>query len=162
MRSTIALIVAAVVAGPAHVATQDPPARATLQIVAPILLEISEDGKPIGSTKEPRLSLSPGRHVLMFANAELEYAYSHTVELAAGDVRTITLDPRVPVNLRATPWAEVWLNGEKIGQTPMVHQLPLGTHELVFRHPRFGERRITSTIRATVTAPISVDMRKSK
>ena len=162
MRSTIVLVVAAVVAGPSYVATQDPPTRATLEVVAPIVLEISEDGKTIGSTKEPRLSLSPGRHVLTFANAELGYTYAHMVDVAAGDVRTITLDPRVPVNLRATPWAEVWMNGEKIGQTPMVHELPLGTHELVFKHPRFGERRITPTIRATVTAPISVDMRKSK
>ena len=54
------------------------------------------------------------------------------------------------------------MNGEKIGQTPMVHELPLGTYELVFKHPKFGERRITPTIRATVTAPINVDMRKSK
>ena len=162
MRSTIVLIVAAVVAGPSYVAMQDPSARATLEVVAPIVLEISEDGKTIGSTKAPRLSLSPGKHLLTFANAELGFTYAHTVEVAAGDVRTITLDPRVPVTLRAMPWAEVWMNGEKIGQTPIVRELPLGTHELVFKHPQFGERRITPTIRATVMAPISVDMRKSK
>ena len=162
MRSTVVLMVAAIVAGPPYWAAQDPPAAATLEVVAPIVLEISEDGKAMGSTKERRLSLSPGKHVLTFANAELGYSYAHEVEVAAGDVRKITLDPRVPVNLRATPWAEVWMDGEKIGQTPMVYELPLGTHELVFKHPRFGERRITPTIRATVTAPISVDMRKAK
>lgn len=172
MGRAIVVAVAGLVASPGHVisvestnalhAAQEAPARAILKIVAPIPLDVSEDGKSIGSTLQPTLSLSPGKHVLTMANGEFGYTYTHALEVDAGDVRTLTLDPRVPVDLRASPRAEVWMNGEKIGQTPMVHELPLGTHELVFKHPRFGERRVTTTIRATMTSPISVDMRKAK
>jgi hypothetical protein len=165
---TIIIVVVGVLASPADVITsasqaaQETPTRAVLKIVAPIVLDVSEDGKSIGSTEQPTLSLSPGKHVLTLSNVELGYTYIHTMDVEAGDVRTITLNPRVAADLRATPWAEVWMNGEKIGRTPIVHEFPLGTHELVFKHPRFGERHITATIRAEMTSPISVDMRKSK
>jgi hypothetical protein len=137
-------------------------ARAVVKIVAPIVLDVSEDGKSLGSTEQPTLSLPPGKHVLTLSNVEFGYTYTHTFDINAGDVRTITLDPRVAVDFRASPWAEVWMNDEKIGRTPFVHELRLGTHELVFKHPRFGERHITATVRATMAAPITVDMRKAK
>jgi len=173
VRTAIVLIFAGVVAGPPVVSgtgnntralapAQDAPTQAAVQIVAPIVLNVSEDGKSIGSTSEPKLSLRPGRHVLTLSNTEFGYTYTHTVELEAGDIRTITLDPRTSTELRATPDAEVWLAGEKIGDTPLVHDLPLGKYELVFKHPRFGERRVPVTIRATSSSPIRVDMRKSK
>ena len=173
MRTAIVLIFAGVVAGPLFVSAtgkntealttaQDAPTQAAVQIVAPIVLNVSEDGKSIGSTSEPKLSLRPGRHVLTLSNTEFGYTYTHTVELEAGDIRTITLDPRTSTELRATPDAEVWLAGEKIGDTPLVHDLPLGKYELVFKHPRFGERRVPVTIRASSSSPIRVDMRKSK
>jgi PEGA domain-containing protein len=173
VRSAIVLILVGVVAGPAYVSgtvnnaralatAQDAPTQAAVEIVAPIVLDVSEDGKSIGSTKAPKLSLPPGRHVLTLSNTEFGYTYTHTVELEAGDIRTITLDPRTSTELRATPQAEVWLNGEKIGDTPLVHDLPLGKYELVFKHPRFGERRVPVTIRASSSSPIRVDMRKSK
>ncbi len=172
MRHLTLVVVVGVLASPVYVisgartnalqAAKEDTTRAILKIVAPIVLDVSEDGKSIGSTEQRTLSLPPGKHALTLSNTELGYAYVHTMEVAAGDVRTITLDPRVSVDLRASPSAEVWMNGERIGQTPFAHQLPLGTHELVFKHPRFGERRITATIRATMTSPITVDMRKSK
>lgn len=152
----------AVLVGRALLAPQDPPPLAVVEIVAPIVLDIAEDGKSIGSTAQPKLSLPPGRHVLTLSNTELGYTYTHTVELEAGDIRTITVDPRVSVQLRATPQAEVWMNDVKIGQTPLFHEFPLGTHELTFKHPRFAERRVTVTIRASGNAPISVNMRQSK
>ena len=37
---------------------------------------------------------------------------------------------------------------------------PVGTHEVIFRHPQFGEQRITATVTATAPARLSVDMRK--
>ena len=172
MRSAIVLMLIGVAAGPAQVSgggsarpvarAQDPPPQAAVQIVAPIVLDVSEEGKSIGSTRESKLSLPPGRHVLTLSNAEFGYTYTYTVELEAGDIRTITVDPRTSTELRATPQAEVWLNGEKIGDTPLVHDLPLGKYELVFKHPKFGERRVPVIIRASSSSPIRVDMRKSK
>jgi PEGA domain-containing protein len=62
-------------------------------------------------------------------------------------------------NFTAMPWAEVWMNGKKLGETPLMnHRVPLGKQEFVFKHPRLGERRVTVTIRADSVASVSVDM----
>ena len=48
----------------------------------------------------------------------------------------------VVVNLNALPWAEVWIDGRRIGETPLANiKIPLGDHEAVFRHPQLSERR---------------------
>jgi hypothetical protein len=132
-----------------------------VDVNAPIILDVSEDGKSIGTTEQNRLLLSPGRHVLTFSNRDLDYTLTQTVEVEPGEVERITIDPKGTANLNATPWAEVWVNGKKIGETPLANlQLPLGTHEVVFKHPQFGERRMTTTIRANAPVALSVDMSK--
>jgi hypothetical protein len=66
-------------------------------------------------------------------------------------------------NFTATPWAEVWMNGKKLGETPLMnHRVPVGKREFVFKHPRLGERRVSVTIRADSVASVSVDMNPAK
>ena len=49
--------------------------------------------------------------------------------------------------VNALPWAEVSIDGERVGETPIGSvQVPIGTHEVVFRHPDLGERRTTATV----------------
>jgi hypothetical protein len=132
-----------------------------IEVAAPIILDVSEDGKSIGTTEQNRLLLRPGRHALTFANRDLDYTSTQTVDIEPGEVKTLTIDPRGTANLNATPWAEVWINGKKIGETPLANlELPLGTHEVVFKHPQFSERRMTTTIRANAPIALSVDMSK--
>ena len=51
--------------------------------------------------------------------------------------------------MNARPWAEVTLDGSSVGQTPLSNLLvTVGTHELVFRHPQFGERRQSVVVTA--------------
>jgi hypothetical protein len=132
-----------------------------VDVVAPIILDVAEDGKSIGTTEQSRLLLRPGRHELTFSNRDLDYTSTHTVDIEPGEVQTLTLDPRGTANLNASPWAEVWLAGKKLGETPIANlKLPLGTHEVVFKHPQHGERRVTTTIRANAPVAVSVDMSK--
>jgi serine/threonine-protein kinase len=132
-----------------------------LDVNAPFILEVSEEGKPIGNTEQNRLLLRPGRHVLTFSNRDLDYTTTQNIEVEPGEAKTLTLDPRGTANLNATPWAEVWIDGKKIGETPLANlELPLGTHEVAFKHPEFGERRMTTTIRANAPVALSVDMSK--
>jgi PEGA domain len=130
-------------------------------IYAPFVVEVSEGGRVIGTTEEPRLMLSPGRHDLTLVNRELGYKSTQSVEIEPGEVRSISLDPRGAVNLNASPWAEVWIEGRKAGDTPIANlQLPLGTREVTFRHPQFGDRRVVVTVKGTAAAAVSVDMTK--
>jgi hypothetical protein len=130
-------------------------------IFAPFVLEVIEGTRTIGTTEEPRIMLSPGRHVLTLQNRELGYSTVQAVDIEPGEVRSITLDPRGVGNLNATPWAEVWLDGKKLGDTPIANlAIPLGTRELTFRHPQLGDRRMTVVVKATSPLTLSVDMTK--
>jgi hypothetical protein len=131
-----------------------------LSVVAPFVLEVAENGERIGTTEQNRLTLPPGRHQLTLSNKDLGYSSVQDVEIEPGNVKSLTVDPRGSVSLNAQPWAEVWLGGQKLGDTPLVTQVSLGSHEFVFKHPQHGERRVSATVRATGTSPLSVDFTK--
>jgi hypothetical protein len=62
--------------------------------------------------------------------------------------------------MNALPWAEVWLDGEKIGETPIGNlQVRVGTHDVVFRNPDLGERHLTTVVTMKGPTRISVDLR---
>ena len=65
------------------------------------------------------------------------------------------------LHINAVPWAEVWIDGERIGETP-IGNLParIGTREIVFRHPDLGERRATALVTLKEPVRISMDLRK--
>lgn len=129
-----------------------------VSVVAPFVLDISEDGRGLGTTEQNRIMLPPGRHKLTFSHKEFGYSSTQDVDVEPGGVRTVTVDPKGTAAINATPWAEVWLDGTKLGETPLASTpVPLGTHEFVFKHPELGERRVTATIRANGTSTVSAD-----
>jgi hypothetical protein len=130
-------------------------------IFAPILLEVSQEGRALGTTEQGRLMLPPGRHTLTLTNREFGYSASHAIEIEAGEVRSLNVQPTGTVNLNAVPWAEVWIDGKKMGETPLANlQIPLGNREIIFKHPQYGERRMMTAIAAGAPAAISVDFSK--
>jgi hypothetical protein len=51
------------------------------------------------------------------------------------------------VSINAVPWADVLVDGSAAGQTPLANvSLPIGPHEIVFRHPQLGERKRTVVV----------------
>jgi len=104
--------------------------------------------------------LSPGRHELTLSNREFGYSEVRTVEVEPGEERSITVQPTGEVNLNATPWAEVWIDGKKIETTPIKLQVSLGTHDIVFKHPQFGERTKTAVVTASAPVMLTVDFTK--
>lgn len=127
-------------------------------IFAPILLDVSANGRSLGTTEQDRLMLPPGRHELTLTNKELGYKAVKEVEVEPGEVRSVTLEPRGEASFNAIPWAEVWMDGQKLGDTPLGNmRVPLGMREFVFKHPQYGERRVTASIRADQSSAIGVD-----
>ena len=69
--------------------------------------------------------------------------------------------PNGTVHINAVPWAEVWIDGQRIGETP-IGNLParIGTREILFKHPDLGERRTTVLVTLKEPTRISMDLRK--
>lgn len=130
-------------------------------VSAPIELKVLENGKVIGTAGEGPIVLSAGHHTIEVASQALDYRSSHAVDIQPGEERRLELNPMGLANLNAVPWAEIWLDGAKLGDTPLGNvPVPLGTREFVFRNPQFGERKISTTITGSTPAQISVDFTK--
>jgi hypothetical protein len=133
-----------------------------LVIDAPVDMEIREEGRVLGTTRTDRLMLPVGSHRIELANAGLEFTAVRTVQIVAGKTATVAIAlPSGRMSVNAVPWAEVSLDGVALGTTPLGDvAVPIGTHELVFRHPQLGERRQTVTVKAQSLARIGIDLRK--
>jgi hypothetical protein len=125
-------------------------------------VQLFENQRLLGSSQTDRIMVSVGRHDLEVINEAIGYRATKTVNVAPGQTSNIKLDlPKAPMALNAVPWAEVWVDGDRVGETPIGSvQVTIGPHEVVFRHPELGERRVVTTVTLAGPAKVSVDMRK--
>ena len=145
-------------------ATPDPsaaPLAGWITVKLPFAVEIRENGRLLGSTDADRLMLAAGRHELEFVNTTLAFSVSRTVQVAPGKVTAIPLElPKGVVNLNAAPWAEVWIDGTRVGETPIGNlSVAVGPHEIVFKHPQFGEKRHAVSVTVGTPVRLSIDMK---
>ncbi len=146
---------------PAIPAAAEGPVSGWVRINAPVTIEVREEGHLIGTTESDRLMMAAGRHVLELVNQTLGYRETRVVQVTAGKVASLTVElPKGKVNLNATPWAEVWIDGKRVGETPIGNlEVSVGPHELVFRHPQFGEKRHAISVTAGAPVRLSVPMK---
>jgi hypothetical protein len=143
-------------------AAEGAPLSGWIAVSAPVDVQIFEGKQMLGTSQTDRIMVSAGRHDLEIVNDTLGYRSVRTVQVPPGKVAPIRIDwPKGTLAVNAVPWAEVWIDGERVGDTPIGNvSLPIGPHELVFRHPEFGELRHAATVTANAPARVSVDMRK--
>jgi hypothetical protein len=138
-----------------------PPTTGVLHVNVPFEMQIFEGGELLGVTGE-RLSLQPGAHELQVVSETLAFKTVLHAEIVAGKTTRLTVPlPKGVIALNAAPWAEVWIDGAKVGETP-IGNLPItiGPHEIVFRHPELGEQHHAATVTANTPVRLSVDLRK--
>ncbi len=157
-RATVSLIISSAIA-PADTGAV---AAGWLSISASVPLQLREDGKIIGSTETDRLMLPAGDHDLDLVNESLGFRTQRKVHVNAGKTTSTRIDlPTGTMSLNASPWAEVFVDGERVGETPIGNlSRPIGRHEVIFRHPELGERRETVVVTVQGTARLGVDLRK--
>ncbi len=143
-------------------AAEGAPVSGWIAVTAPNDVQLFENGRLLGTSQSDRLMIGAGRHEIEIVNEVLGFRASRTVQVAAGKVSAIKIEfPKGTIALNATPWAEVWADGERVGETPIgTLQLSIGPHEFVFRHPELGEQRHAATVTLKTPARLSVDMRK--
>ena len=143
-------------------APQGIPVSGWVSVTSPVEMQLFEDNRLVGSSRSDRIMMSVGDHSLQIVNETLGYRTTRVVQVTPGKVTPIRVDvPKGSVALNAAPWAEVWVNGDRAGETPIGNiSLPIGTHDVLFRHPELGEQRHTVTVTMSGPARLSVDMRK--
>jgi hypothetical protein len=143
-------------------APEGAPVSGWVSIETPVEVQVFEGGKLIGTSQNDRILMSTGRHELDLVSESLGYRVTRTIQVATGKVSPIKLEmPKGTLSLNAAPWAEVWVDGEKQGETPIGNlSIAIGPHSVVFRHPELGEQHHTAQVSLKGTTRLSVDLRK--
>ena len=133
-----------------------------LVLKAPFEMRVLEGGQLIGTTTTDRLMLPAGRHDLTLSNAAFEFEAPMTVQIAAGKIVTPTVAiPNGSLSINAIPWADVFLDGQAIGTTPLANlSVPIGNHEILCKHPQLGERRQTVVVKVRTPVRIGLSFNK--
>jgi PEGA domain len=133
-----------------------------ISVSSPVALQMREAGKVIGSTESDRVMLPAGDHEIELSNEALGFTAKRTIRVAPGKTAATKVElPNGSLSVNAQPWAEVFVDGERIGETPIGNlSRRIGSHEVLFRHPEFGERREVVVITVGKPARVGVDLRK--
>ena len=128
-------------------------------VKAPYEMQVLEGGRSIGTTAGERIELPAGRHTLEVTSQTLGFRGTRTVEVTGGRESVVTIDlPKGQLTLVATPPAEVFVDGERAGETPILNMpVSVGPHEVTFRHAEFGEEHHAVTV--TAGTPVKLDVK---
>lgn len=140
-----------------------PPDRAGgIRISTPIELEVFEGDRRLGSTATGIVPAAAGRHEVDLINSVVGFRSRQVVDVRAGQVVALTVSPpNGRININAVPWAEVLIDGKPVGETPIGNlSIPLGEHEIIFRHPQLGEVRRAAIVRSDAVTRVSVNLER--
>jgi hypothetical protein len=133
-----------------------------IAIASRVELDIFEGDVLVGSSRSPQVMMAAGVHKLRLVSEALGYQGTQQIRVEPGKVSRISLTlPESTINLNALPWAEVWIDGKSVGETP-IGNLPLdiGPHEIIFRNPELGEKTVSTVVKANAPTRVTVDLRK--
>lgn len=119
-----------------------------LAVYAPFEVAIVEGGRELRPDERNLIMLPPGIHELRVTNRTLAYEAVRRVEVKPGETTSLRMTPEPStLTVTASEAAGVWLDGARVGETPLTAlPVPLGTHEIVVRRAKGGERRFAVTI----------------
>ncbi len=90
-----------------------------LQVKVPFEMQVFEGATLVGVTSN-KLPLPPGPHDLRIVSETLAFETRLHAEIFVGKTTRLPVAlPKGSISLNATPWAEVWIDGEKVGETPI-------------------------------------------
>jgi hypothetical protein len=128
-----------------------------VRINAPVDLKVLQGDRVLGSSADGPIVATAGTYQLELINSALGINMRRQVTFLAGQITR--LDVTIPagrVSINAQPWAEVSIDNRPVGETPLANlSVPVGEHDVVFRHPDLGERRQRITVRADTPARVS-------
>ena len=141
-------------------ATLDPPGWVSLDL--PFQVQVFERGRFVGTNDTGRMAMASGLHELELVNEPLQLRVKQTVYVRSEQTAPFPVElPSGTLNVNALPWSDVAVDGRSLGATPLGHvRLPIGVHQIVFRHPQLGEQVRTAIVRAGAETRVTVDFRQ--
>lgn len=133
-----------------------------VSVDAPFEMDVLENGRVIGKSTMERLMVPAGKHDLELVSEVFGVRTTASVQVPAGKTVSVPVTlPKSAISINALPWADVWLDGQPMGTTPLGNvSVTVGNHEILWRHPQLGERR--QVVKVTADGPVraSVDFSK--
>lgn len=129
-----------------------------ITVFSPVEVRVFESGKLLGTSLDGKLLISAGTHTLELVNKTLGYHERHTVEIEPGKASVLSIEaPNGSIIIEAPDGTEIFVDGQPAGTTPVEKvSAPIGTRDIVLRHPAMGQRRMTVTVGAEVPARVSM------
>lgn len=126
------------------------PRPGAIQFASPVALQILEGNRVLGSSGDGAITLPAGTHQLELVNEDLGFRTRQVVTVRPGETASFTVTtPQGRLSLNAQPWAQVLVDANAVGETPIANlAVSIGQHEVTFRHPQLGEWKETVTVRA--------------
>jgi len=138
------------------------PVGGWISISSPFDVEVMENTDVLGTSGTSRIMLAEGHHSVVLLNRTLGYQEARKIDVAPGKTTVIKIEaPKASISVNARPWAEVLLDGNNVGQTPIANLLvTVGPHEIVFRNPQLPERKQAIVVTAKGPNRIGADLTK--
>jgi hypothetical protein len=131
-----------------------------IQISSPIEIQVLEGDRVLGSSANGIVVAGAGKRELDFINNALGYRSRQQVEIKSNEILRMSIVPppgRVSINV--TPWAQVWIDGNPVGETPLANlPMAVGEHQVTFRHPQLGERTEKFVVRPSALTRVSATL----
>jgi hypothetical protein len=129
-----------------------------LTVFAPVEVRVFESGRLLGTSLDGRMLVAAGPHTLDLVNKRLGYHEKRTVEIEPGKHTALSVEvPDGTIVIEAPDGTEVTVDGTPVGTMPVDHvKAPIGTREVVLKHPSIGQRRVTVTVGADAPARVSL------
>jgi len=133
-----------------------------VRVNATIELTVLDGDRILGSSADGPVMATAGRRELDFVNSTIGFRVRRAVDVRAGQIVSISVPvPNGTLNINAQPWAAVWIDGNAMGETPIGNlSIVPGQHDILFRHPQFGERRERALVRPGTEMRVAVNFQK--
>ena len=132
-----------------------------LHVSSPIEVDVAEAGRGIPIDERNQVMLPPGPHVLRFENRALGFSDVQHVDIEPGITTSVLVaPPPSTISVTATLPADVLIDGERAGETPLVnYPTDIGTREVTIRAATGAVRRKTITVTVN-PAHLEIDFSK--
>ena len=119
-----------------------PKGNGFVSINADVGSKVFIDGSFVGETPIGKHELSAGSHTVVFKSGLTETSITKNVKVKPNETSKVKAKFLAALNVQCEPWANVYLDSVKIGQTPLVkHNIEPGIYLVRLENPELGKQK---------------------